>query len=291
MKNGLDVLVAGATGKQGGAVARRLLQRGHKVRAFTRSAGSPAARALAEAGATLVEGRLDDAVSVGRALAGADAMFAMSTPFEAGMEAETRQGIVAADAAKSAGAALVYTSVASADRGTGIPHFDSKYEVEKHIAAIGLRATIVAPAYFMENAFFARDALAQGIYGTPLPPSRPLCQVAVADIAAFAVLALEDPERFAGRRYDIAGDERSGEEVASILSRVTSKKFSYVQVPMEAIARTMGEDGVKMYSWFDRVGYGIDVAALRREFPEVGWHDFEAWAKAQDWGAIFGATA
>jgi hypothetical protein len=48
----------------------------------------------------------------------------------------------------------------------------------------------------------------------------------------------------------------------------------------------MGEDAVKMYEWFDRVGYTVDRAALRREFPDVAFHDFESWAKAQDWNAL-----
>jgi len=48
----------------------------------------------------------------------------------------------------------------------------------------------------------------------------------------------------------------------------------------------MGEGGAKMYEWFDRVGYTVDHAALRREFPDVAFHDFESWAKAQDWNTL-----
>ena len=287
MAKSLTVLVTGATGKQGGAVARRLLERGHRVKALTRKADSPAAKALATLGAQVVTGSLEDRASIDRAAAGVDAVFSMSTPFEAGMEAETRQGITVADAAKGAGAYLVYTSVGSADRKTGIPHFDSKYVVEQHIAKIGARFSIVAPVYFMENATaFTRDQLREGVYATPLTPGRKLAQVALADIAAFSVLAIENPDRFAGKRHDIAGDDVSGNEAVEILSRVTGKKFSYFQVPMEMIRQRMGEDGAKMYEWFERTGYSFDLVALKRDFPEVGWHSFEAWAKAQDWKAI-----
>jgi uncharacterized protein YbjT (DUF2867 family) len=282
----LTVLVTGATGKQGGAVAHRLLERGHAVRALTRHADAPAAAALVTAGATIVTGSLDDEAGLVRALGGADAMFAMSTPFEAGTAAETHQGVTAANAAKAAGAYLVYTSVACADRSTGIPHFDSKYAVERHIAELGLAAAIVAPVYFMENLWFGRAQLAKGIVGTPLAPDRALSQIAVADIAAFAVLALEDRARFAGTRHDIAGDERSGAEVVEILSRVTGRPFTYFRVPMDAIRAGMGEDGVKMYEWFERVGYQTDLPALRRDFPEVGWHDYDQWARTQDWSAL-----
>ena len=90
------------------------------------------------------------------------------------MDAETRQGVAAADAARAAGVHLVFNSVGSANRQTGVPHFDSKYEVEKHIAEIGVRATILAPVYFMENLYFAKEQLAKGIYPSALPPTRTL---------------------------------------------------------------------------------------------------------------------
>jgi uncharacterized protein YbjT (DUF2867 family) len=287
MTQKLVVLVTGATGKQGGAVARRLLKNGHSVRAFTRKADSPAAKELLQAGAEISTGSLDDRASLDRAMKGVDAVFAMSTPFEAGMEAETRQGVTVADAAKAAGTYLVYTSVGSADKHTGIPHFESKAEVEKHIAKIGVVAATIAPVYFMENVIaFGRPQLKEGIYASPLDPNRKLAQIAVADIASFAVLALENRQRFAGKRYDLAGDDLSGNEAVEILSRVTGKKFAYFKVPMENI-KQMSDDMVTMYEWFDRVGYKLDIAALKREFPEVGWHSFESWAKEQDWKSIF----
>jgi len=288
MANPLRALVTGATGKQGGAVAHRLLERGHKVRALTRKPESPAAKALAAAGAEIVTGSLDDRASVDRAVGGVNAVFAMSTPFEAGPQAETRQGVTVADAAKAAGAHLVYTSVGSADKHTGIPHFESKYAVEEHIAKIGATATILGPVYFMENAFFSRQQLKEAVYATPLTPGRKLAQIAVADIGAFAVLAIENRDRFVGKRYDLAGDDLSGADIVDILSRVTGKKFSYFQVPIEMIRERMGDDGAKMYEYFERVGYQTNVAGLKREFPEGGWHSFEEWARKQDWKAIFG---
>jgi uncharacterized protein YbjT (DUF2867 family) len=285
MARELTVVVTGATGKQGGAVARGLLERGHKVRAVTRDPSSSQARSLAGAGATLVEASLEDTGALGKALEGATSLFAMTTP-SGGAGAETRQGVAAADAAKAAGVHLVFTSVDSANRGTGVPHFDSKYEVEKHIAKIGVRATILAPAYFMENLYFGKAQLAKGVYAAALPPTRALAQVAVADIGAVAVRVLEDAGRFAGKRFDLAGDELRGDDVVAILSRVTGRPFTYYQVPLDVIRQRMGEDGAKMYEWLDRVGYAVDLPALRREFPDVVFHDFESWAKAQDWNAL-----
>jgi uncharacterized protein YbjT (DUF2867 family) len=156
MAQKLTVVVTGSTGKQGGAVARGLLERGHKVRAVTRDLNSSQAKSLANAGATLVAASLEDTAAIMKALEGATSFFAMTVP-SGGTDAETRQGIAAADAAKAAGVHLVFTSVGSANRQTGIPHFASKYEVEKHIAKIGVRATILAPVAFMENLYFIRE--------------------------------------------------------------------------------------------------------------------------------------
>jgi uncharacterized protein YbjT (DUF2867 family) len=233
-----------------------------------------------------VRGSLEDTAALTKALEGATSLFVMTTPFEGGPQGETRQGIAAADAARAAGVHLVFTSAGSANRQTGIPHFDSKYEVEKHIARIGVRATVLAPVYFMENLYFGKEQLAKGIYASPLPPTRQLAQVAVADIGAVAVRLLEDSGRFAGKRFDLGGDELTGNDVLAILSRVTGRPFSYFEVPLDVIRQRMGEDGCRMYEWFDRVGFTFDRAALRREFTDVAFHDFESWAKAQDWNTI-----
>jgi uncharacterized protein YbjT (DUF2867 family) len=286
MTQALTVVVTGSTGNQGGAVARGLLERGHKVRAVTRDPNSSQAKALAKAGATLVAASLEDGAAIARALEGATSLFAMTTPFGGGTDAETRQGVAAADAAKAAGVHLVFNSVGSANRQTGVPHFDSKYEVEKHIAKIGVRATILGPAYFMDNLSFGKEQLAKGTYAAALPPTRTLAQIAVADIGAVAVRVLEDAGRFTGKRFDLAGDELAGNDVVAILARVTGRPFAYYQVPLDVIRQRMGEDGARMYEWFDRVGFTVDRAALRREFPDVAFQDFESWAKALDWDAF-----
>ena len=129
------ILVTGATGQQGGAVARHLLkQPGFAVRALTRDSAKPAARALAQAGAEVVRGDLDDPASVRRALEGAWGVFSVQNFMETGYEGEIRQGKALADAAKAAGVQhFVYTSVVSADRKTGLPHFESKWQIEQHI--------------------------------------------------------------------------------------------------------------------------------------------------------------
>lgn len=288
MSKSLSVLVTGATGKQGGALARLLLKRGHRVRALTRKTESPAARELERLGAELATGSFDDRAALERAAQKVDAVFAMATPFEGGTEVETRQGITVADTVKAAGVKhLLYASVASADRNTGIPHFDSKYKIEQHVKALGIPYTIIGPVFFMENLIspWWLPGLKEGKLAMALPASRKLQQVALADIAGFAALALERREQFLGKRVDIASDELTGARAVEAISRLSGRKIEYVELPLAQV-RAWSEDFAKMFEWFDQVGYSADIAALRKDYPEVGWQTFEGWAKAQDWNVL-----
>jgi uncharacterized protein YbjT (DUF2867 family) len=289
MAEKLTVLVTGATGQQGGALARLLLRRGHKVRAFTRNANSDAAQALARAGAEVMAGHLEDPAAVASAARGADAVFSVTTPFEAGMAAEVAQGVAVADAAKAAGVRhLLFTSVPKADTHTGIPHFDTKMEVERHMRNIAVPFTIIGPSFFMENLLspWWLPALRQGQFVIALPPTRKLQLIALQDIAGFAALVLENRDEFLGRRIDIAGDERTCPEIAAVLARATGRNIEYVQQPIEQV-RAWSEDFALMFEWFDRgQGTGIDVAALYAKYPGVGWHSFEQWAGQQSWEAL-----
>ena len=279
----LNVLVTGATGKQGGHLVRELLARGHSVRALTRKPESPAAAALAERGVTIVRGDFDDQESLERVARGVDTVFAMSTPFESGDKMETREGINIVRAASAVGVKhLVYSSVAGADRATGIPHFDSKFEVEKEIRQSGIPFTIVAPVFFMENflAEWMAAGIAQGSISMALPATRRLQQIAVADIAQFTALVIERRESFLGKRIDIASDELTGATAAAIISEVSGRHIEYTALPIDAV-RKQNEDQARMFEWFDRVGYDADIVGLRSLYPEVDWHRFSIWAREQ----------
>lgn len=283
-----NILVTGATGQQGGAVARALLSRGHRVKALTRKPDSEAARQLVLAGAEIVAGDLADAASVVRAAKDVETMFLMGNSYEAGMQEETRQGIIAADAAKAAGVGhLIYSSVADADKKTGIPHFESKYLVEKHVVGLNMPYTISAPVAFMENvvAPWSIGALSQGTYAFAMPPKRALQLVSLADIGGFVAALAERREQVFGKRFDFAGDELSGEEQARILSEAIGRPIRYQEISL-AVARQQSEDAALMFEWFDRVGYDVDIAALHKDFPEVRWHSFADWARAFDWSAL-----
>ena len=288
-----SVLVTGATGQQGGAVARALLSRGHRVKALTRKPDSDAARQLMSAGADLVTGAADIGKHRRDSASGVDTMFLMGNSYEAGTEEETRQGIIAAEAAKAAGVGhLIYSSVADANKKTGIPHFESKYLVERHVAGLGIPYTISAPVAFMENtvAPWSIGGLRQGTHAFAMPPKRVLQLVALADIGAFVAALAERRDTVFGKRFDFAGDELSGEEQAKILSQAIGRPIDYQEIPIAA-ARQQSEDVALMFEWFDRVGYDVDIAALQRDFPEVRWHSFTDWAREFDWSVLERASS
>lgn len=279
------VLVTGATGQQGGAVVRALLKRNHKVRALTRNDTSPAAEQLRVLGADLVVGDFNNHDSLVSAAQGVDAVFAMSTPFESGVEAETAQGIALVKAIKAAGTShLVFSSVASADKATGIPHFESKYEVEKYLLSSGIPCTIIAPVFFMDNIVspWILPGLQEGKLSMGMPGTRTLQQIAVADIGSFAAAVIERGDALHGHRYDIAGDSLTGEEAAAILSKASGRDIRYEGFSPDVL-RAQNEDFAIMYEWFDTTGYSADIERLKSDFPEVTWHDFESWALQQDW--------
>src|SRR5918992_1611118 len=191
------ILVCGATGKQGGAVARSLLESGFRVRALTRDPQKPEAQALAEQGTEVVQGDMDDRSAMDRALDGAYGVFSVQNFWETGYDREVQQGKTVADAAKAAGVEhFVYSSVGSAHRQTGISHFESKWEVEEHVRESGLSYTILRPVFFMQNWEWMREMVLRGTLAQPLDPDKPFQQVAVEDVGAFAAIAFEHPDEW-----------------------------------------------------------------------------------------------
>jgi len=254
------ILISGATGQQGGATARALAGKGFKIRALTRNPNSDAAKALAATGAELVKGDLDDEASIKAALAGAWGAYAVQNTWTAGVEGEEAQGHRFAKLARAAGVQhYVYASVASADRKTGIPHFDNKYRVEDTVRGLGFPSyAIIRPVFFMENLpspwFLNGDKIV-----STLKPTTRLQMIAVRDIGEYGALAFLDDARFRNLELDIAGDDVTLPEAADTLGRALGTPLSYLQIPISEV-RKNSEDFALMLEWFEAVGYDADIA-------------------------------
>jgi uncharacterized protein YbjT (DUF2867 family) len=274
---GLPILVLGATGGQGGAVADALLAHGARVRAMVRRPDEPKARRLAERGVEVLAGSLDDRTALGAAMRGADAVFALTTPFEAGVDAEIAQGrAVVAAAADAKVPHLVFSSVAGANQHTGVPHFDSKAIIEHELAASGLSYTITAPTYFFDNALGGSDRIYAGILDLPLPPDRPLQQLARPDLGAFVAKVLRSPEPYVGRRVELASDAVTPAQMAEALSAAVGRPVRVEQTPLESIR---SPDMCAMWRFLNGPGYRVDIQVLHRANPDIAWTSFADWAQ------------
>ena len=272
------IVVTGATGQQGGATARHLLTQGWRVRALVRDPNKPAAQELAAKGAELAQGDLDDRASLDRALSGAYGAFSVQTFMgPEGPVGEIRQGNRLADAAKAAGIQhFVYTSVGGADRKSGLPHFESKWQIEEHIRSLSLPATILRPVFFMNNLRSPWMGPRDGVLAIGLRPTTSLQMIAADDIGAFAALAFARPQEFIGKALEIAGDSLTMPQVADAFTLVSGQPVRFVEQPLEQVRSFNAEMG-DMMAWFNDHGYAADIPALRKLRP--GLLTFEAWLR------------
>ncbi|GAB1545407.1 NmrA/HSCARG family protein [Scytonema sp. NUACC21] len=281
------ILVTGGTGRQGGATAHHLLAGGWKVRALTRNPNSPQARKLAEAGAEVVQGNLNDRASVDRALQGIYGVFSVQDYWQTGYEGEIAQGKLLADAAVAAGVQhMVYTSVSGIDRNPGVVrHYDSKLEIEKYLKTLKLPSTVLGPPTFMEN--YLSPVLFimvfAGLVTWDMEPDAPHQHISTEDIGAFARLAFENPERFVGERLDLAGDDLTGVEMAEIFSRVLKIPIQFSRIAGEKLKKVDPRVG-EMFDARGYCNYRADIAACRALYPEL--LTFEAWLRKIGWDKL-----
>ncbi len=285
MSENRKVLVTGATGRQGGAVARELLSHGYRVSAFTRTPESENAQAIKKLGAEIIKGDFDDPTSVQRALSGFWGVFSVQDTWSAGVEKEEVQGKRLAELARKAGIEhFVYTSVASAHRNTGIPHFENKWRIEQTIRSLAFPSfAIMRPVFFMENFLtpWFKPYIDQGTLAMALKPTTSLQLIAVADIGKYGLWLFQISVNNQKPAYDIAGDAKTMPELAALLSKAKGKPVSHFQVPIEEV-RKASEDFAIMLEWFDRVGYNVEINRQSKE-SGVAPTRFEDWAARTAW--------
>jgi uncharacterized protein YbjT (DUF2867 family) len=285
MANQNIILVTGATGRQGGAIARELLAHGHRVKAMTRKPDSDNAKALVKLGAQVVQGDFNNAASLEHVLQGIWGVFSVQNTWEAGVEGEEIQGKRMAETAKKAGVQhFVYTSVGSAHLKTGIPHFENKCRIEEKVRGLGFPSyVILRPVFFMENWLspWFKPGIDQGKLMMGIAPTTGLQVIAVEDIGKYGLQAFERHAELSRREIDIAGDEKTMPETARILSQAAGRTITFQRVPIEEV-RKGSEDFAIMLEWFDRVGYSARIQANAKEFG-IRPTTLAEWASRQNW--------
>lgn len=169
----------------------------------------------------------------------------------------------------------MFSSVAGADQDSGVPHFESKARIEADLASGDVPYTILGPTYFFDNALGGQERILHGTLDLPLPPDRPLQQLARTDLGAFAAEVMLDPAPYVGRRIELAGDAPTPEHMAASLSKSSGREVRHVQMPLAAVGNP---DMHAMWAFLNGPGYRVDIPALHEAHPEIPWTSFADWA-------------
>jgi uncharacterized protein YbjT (DUF2867 family) len=281
---GKTIAVIGATGQQGGQVARHLLKDGWVVRALTRDPDKPAAKALAGEGAEVVMADNDDRQSLVAAFRDAYGVFSVQNFWlpNVGKEGEIRHGKLAADVAKAAGVEhFVYSSVGAAHRGMGQAHFASKWQIEQYIQSLGLPYTIVRPVAFMDNFNWSRPAITNGKFPSRgVRPEKATQLVAADDIGLLVAHVFAHRDQYLGKTIELAGDELTEQQIAETFAKVISRPVKIVPQQMPEGYTPTAEQSA-MFKFFNGQGYDADIAALRSELPQL--QTFEQYLRRHGW--------
>jgi uncharacterized protein YbjT (DUF2867 family) len=275
------IVVTGATGRQGGAVARHLLEDGWRVRALTRNPTSDKAKALATLGAEVVRGDMGDPASLRPAFAGVHGVYSVQNPMISGLEAEVQQGKNVADVAREAGVGhLVYGSAGTGKPGTGIGSWESKLQVEAHMRTLGLPVTVLRPMAFMElmtDRTYYPAVSTWRIMPMLMGSSRPVGWLCTDDLGAIAAKAFAQPEAFIGQDLHLASDARSIEECRALYRAERGRAPRRFPMPVWLFERFVGPDLTTMWSWLRTHEIDLDTGPTRALHPEA--LTVEAWLR------------
>ena len=265
------VVVTGASGRQGGAVARHLLSAGWRVRAITRNPDGPVARALAAVGAEVVRADMMNKRELMQAFHDAYGVYSVQNFMPGGTDAEIMQGKNVADAAKATGVQhIVYGSAGTGATDTGIASWNSKLTVQAHIRALGLPLTVLRPMAFMElmtDKGFLPPVSTWSLMPKLMGQDRPLGWICVDDLGAIAARAFAEPARFVGAELGLAADVQSIAQCRQIWSEVYGRPPRRFPMPVWMFRRFVGSDLLTMWRWLRTAHFDIDPTPTRSLLP------------------------
>ncbi|XVV07644.1 NmrA/HSCARG family protein [Actinosynnema sp. CA-248983] len=265
------VVVTGATGRQGGAVARYLLGEGRRVRALTRDPTKPAARRLADLGAEVVQGDMADADSLRPVFRGAHGVFSVQNFMTAGLDGEVHQGRAVGDVAAEMGVAhVVYGSAGTGQPGTGVGSWESKLRVQAHLEALGLPLTVLRPMAFMElmtDKAFYPPVSTWHVMPKLMGDERPVQWLSVLDLGAVAARVFAEPERFVGADLALASDVRTLAECRALWAETFGRRPRGFPMPVWLFEKFVDEDLTTMWRWLREHPTDVDLARTYEIVP------------------------
>ena len=256
----MTILVTGATGQIGSQVVASLAPKNVDVRALVRDVG----KATLPGGVTAVQGDLLDVDSMRRALDGVSTLFLLN----AVVPDEFTQALITLNLAREAGIErIVYFSVIHSDLYVNVPHFAAKHAVERMIERMGLHATILRPAYFINNDLSIKNVvIGTDIYPMPIGDMG-LAMVDVRDVGEIAALELTRREQASEplplERIDLVGpDTLTGNDIAAIWSDVLGREIAYGGNDAAALEQSVRQHGP---SWM-----AYDMRMMAERFQSDG---------------------
>jgi uncharacterized protein YbjT (DUF2867 family) len=278
------ILVTGATGTQGGAVARILIDAGYNVRGLSRNITSERSKELESLGVEMVKGDFDDDASLDRALINVYAAFSVQQYRGIGIEMEVVQGKAFADAAHRAGIShLIYTSVSYAHLKTGVPQFESKLAIENYIKSIGVPYTIFRPASFMSSLLDLLASKDNCLIRGPLPETLERLFIAPKDIGIFVEMAISNPNQWIGVTKRIASDQLTYSEITEQFNGISNGCLEYKQLPWDEYVLDATETDILRESWYLNNTDSFEFNRFKIEYPWImSFQDFLGEANLTD---------
>lgn len=273
------IVVVGATGLQGRAVSRHLLDQGWRVRALTRNPDGAHARELAALGADVVKADSEERAALERSFAGAHGVYSVQNHHLSGYDGERRQGKNVADAVVAAKVShLVYASTGNGLAGTGIGSWDAKVDVAEHARGLGISLTVLRPTAFMElmtEKRFYPQVSVWHLMPKIMGATRPVGWLAVEDLAVIAEKAFSDPEAFVGTDVSLSGDVLSIEQCRQVWREVMGRPPRRFAMPVWLFERFTGKDETTMWRWLRENDMAFDTKPTRDIY--AGAHTLRDW--------------
>ncbi|BAY99359.1 NmrA family protein [Tolypothrix tenuis PCC 7101] len=269
------ILFIGVTGGTGGNVVKGFLEQGiTNLRAITRKIdlNRPSLAKLNNAGVELVEANLDNVDSLTAAFTGVAAVYCHATSGDSSKAdpQEVERAKQVAQAAKQANIQhFVYNSAGGAERNSGIPHIEQKYQVEQILKAAGLPTTMLRACLFMEEFWkkYTRPSILKGTFPFSIQPDKPLHLITTKDMGRVAAYVIQHPAQYIGREIELAGDVLTPKQMAEAFSQAQGIKVIHKETPAWIFLLLWQKELFNLIQWYRHQGYQADVQQLRQEFP------------------------
>ena len=266
---GQRVLVAGATGNQGGAVVDALVAANSEFEVYglTRDRSGDTAVALTQRGVRMVEGDLYEPSSLRPHVEAVDAVFAVTNFWTEGYDGQVEQGTNLATVAAEAGVdQFVLSGAGGHHRETGVPQFDSVAEIERHARQQDLPLTVLQPTFLFQNLEAFLSGIFDGQLAWPLDEGTALRMVDIHDVGRAAAVTFERPEQFVGERHELAGEELTLPEIAAVIAETTGIDVEPRSLSIGEARERFGDEFAEMFAWFNETDYRADIEGLSEVF-------------------------